>query len=104
MAFGVVHRFPGGTKEQYEASIAAVHPSHDTLPDGQIFHAAGPADGGWIITAVHESKESWQAFRDKILMPRMQAGIEGGFETPPQETEFEIYNLQSGGALEPASG
>jgi hypothetical protein len=103
MAFGVVHRFPGGTKEQYEASIAAVHPSRDTLPDGQLFHAAGATDDGWIITAVHESKESWETFRDNILMPRMQAGIEGGFETPPQETEFEIHNVQAAGALEAAA-
>ena len=27
MAYGVVHQFKGGTKEQYEASIAAVHPA-----------------------------------------------------------------------------
>ena len=26
MAYGIVHFFPGGTQEQYEASIAAVHP------------------------------------------------------------------------------
>ena len=47
MAYGVVHQFPGGTKEQYEASIAAVHPSDGGLPEGQIFHAAGrrPAAG-----------------------------------------------------------
>ena len=77
MAYGIVHHFPGGTEEQYEASLAAVHPA-DGLPDGQIFHAAGPSDGGWTIMAVHESKESWEQFRDGILMPRMQAGIEGG--------------------------
>ena len=33
MAYGIVHQFPGGTKEQYEASIAAVHPSDGGLPD-----------------------------------------------------------------------
>jgi hypothetical protein len=93
MAFGVVHHFAGGTKEQYEASIAAVHPDRDTLPDGQIFHAAGPSAGGWTIMAVHESKESWERFRDEILMPRMQAGIEGGFTGPPQETEVDIDTL-----------
>jgi len=27
-------------------------------------------------------------------MPRMQAGIEGGLPAPPQETAFEIHNLQ----------
>ena len=94
MAYGVVHRFPGGTEEQYEASIRAVHPSRDTLPDGQIFHAGGPSDGGWTIVAIHESKQSWEQFRDNILMPKMQAGIEGGFTSPPEETAFEVYNQQ----------
>ena len=95
MAYTIVHHFPGGTKEQYEASIAAVHPSKDTLPQGQIFHAAGPWAGGWSVVAVHESKESWEQFRDGILMPKMQQGIEGGFITPPQEMSFDVYNLKS---------
>ena len=80
-------------KEQYEASIAAVHPSRDSLPKGQIFHAAGASAGGWTIVAVHDSKESWERFRDTILMPRMKQGISGGFTTPPQETTFEVHNL-----------
>ena len=41
MAYGIVHHFPGGTKEQYEATLAAVHPDRDSLPQGQTFHAAG---------------------------------------------------------------
>jgi len=45
MPYGVVHKFAGGTKEQYEASLAAVHPSDGSLPDGQRFHAAGPTAG-----------------------------------------------------------
>ena len=94
MAYGIVHHFPGGTQDQYEASLAAVHPSRDSLPDGQTFHAAGPSDGGWTIFAVHESKESWERFRDGTLMPRLQEGIEGGFAGPPQETAFEIHNVQ----------
>ena len=94
MAYAIVHFFPSGTKEQYEASIAAVHPSRKSLPKGQIFHAAGPSAGGWTIVAVHDSKESWERFRDGILMPRMQKGIKGGFTTPPQETSFDVHNLQ----------
>ncbi len=93
MAYGIVHFFPDGTKEQYEASLAAVHPGADQLPDGQIFHAAGPSSGGWTIMAVHESKESWERFRDDILMPRMQQGIEGGFQAPPQETAIDLYKV-----------
>lgn len=95
MAYAVVHQFPGGTKEQYEASIRAVHPDDGrSLPDGQIFHVAGPSSDGWTITAVHESQESWERFRDETLMPTMRAGIEGGFPTPPQETAFPVANLQ----------
>ena len=93
MAYGILHHFPGGTQKQYEASIAAVHPKGG-LPKGQIFHAAGPAADGWTIVAIHDSKESWEKFRDAILMPQMQQGILGGFNTPPQETTFEVHNLQ----------
>lgn len=94
-AYAIVHHFHGGTKAQYEASIAAVHPSRNSLPKGQIFHAAGPSAGGWTIVAVHESKASWERFRDGILMPRFQQGIKGGFKKVPQETAIAVHHLQS---------
>ena len=94
MAYAIVHHFPGGTKEQYEAVLGVVHPSRTTLPKGQIFHAAGPSAGGWTIVAVHDSKESWERFRDDILRPAMSKGIKGGFTSPPQETAFDVHNLQ----------
>ena len=75
--YGVVHFFAGGTKDQYEASIAAVHPGEGRLPEGQIFHAAGASAGGWTIMAVHESKESWEKFRDGILLSPDAAGDRG---------------------------
>ncbi|MEO9121028.1 MAG: hypothetical protein ABI355_18330 [Solirubrobacteraceae bacterium] len=96
MAYGVVHHFVGGTEEQYQASVAAVHPSDGSLPEGQVFHAAGPTGDGWLIVAIHDSKESWEKFRDGTLMPRMQAGIEGGFAGPPQETGFDVKHQVSG--------
>lgn len=96
MAYGVIHQFTGGTEDQYRASLAAVHPSDGSLPAGQIFHVGGPSDDGWVIVAIHESKESWEKFRDDTLLPRLQAGIEGGFQVPPQETTFEVRNQQSG--------
>lgn len=94
MAYGIVHFFPGGTREQYEASLAAVHPDGGKgLPAGQIFHAGGASEGGWTIVAVHDSKESWEKFRDTTLMPRFKAGIEGGFTAPPTEQAFETTKL-----------
>jgi hypothetical protein len=95
MSYGVVHFFPGGTEAQYRASIAAVHPADGSLPAGQVFHAAGASDGGWTIMAVHDSQESWEKFRDSTLIPTMQAGIDGGFETPPEETAVDVVNVQT---------
>lgn len=94
MAYGIVHHFAGGTKSQYEASLAAVHPKGG-LPEGQIYHAAGASEGGWTIIAIHDSKESWERFRDDVLMPRLSAGVPGGFAGPPQEYAFEVANLQT---------
>jgi hypothetical protein len=62
-------------------------------PEGQLYHAAGASPDGWIITAIHESKASWEKFRDGTLMPRMKAGIAGGFAAPPHETSFEVHNI-----------
>ena len=90
MAYGVVHQFAGGTKEQYEASVGAVHPSDGSLPEGQQYHAAGPSGDGWTIVAIHDSRKSWESFRDGTLMPKMAAGIEGGFTAPPQESTFGV--------------
>jgi hypothetical protein len=95
MAYGVVHQFAGGTEDQYRASITAVHPSDGSLPEGQIFHASGPSSNGWVIFAIHDSQESWERFRDDTLMPRMQAGIDGGFAVPPSETSFEVKSQES---------
>jgi hypothetical protein len=94
MAYAVIHHFPGGTSDQYAASIAAVHPPGG-LPEGQISHIAGPSSDGWVIVAVHDSKESWETFRDGVLMPKMAAGIAGGFASPPQETTFAIEHTEA---------
>ncbi len=39
---------------------------------------------------MHDSKATWEDFRDSILMPRMRQGIDGGFAAPPEEATFEI--------------
>jgi hypothetical protein len=96
VAYGIIHHFPGGTQEQYEASLAAVHPSRDSLPKGQLYHAAGPSEGGWTIIAIHDSQASWEEFRDTILLPKLQAGVPGGFTTEPEEKVFEAHTFLKG--------
>jgi hypothetical protein len=94
MTYVASHFFAGGTKEQYEAALAVAHPSRTSLPKGQIYHVAGPSAGGWTIMAVFDSKASYERFRDDVLAPAFKKGVEGGFASPPQETTFEVYNLQ----------
>jgi hypothetical protein len=93
MAFVIIHHFPGGTEKQYEATLRAVHVTDTELPEGQIFHVAGPSGDGWTVVAIHDSETSWNVFRDQVLTPRLQVGVPGGFVTPPQESTMEVYKL-----------
>ena len=93
MAFAITHFWPGGTQEQYDAEIAVVHPHGGTnLPDGQLFHAAGPVEGGYLIIAVHDSRASWETFRDGTLLP-LAPTVVGGFQGPPTETDIDLHTL-----------
>ena len=66
------------------------------MEKAQIRIVAGRLRGRKLIVAVHESQESWERFRNEILMPRMAEGIEGGFTVPPQETAFPVHKEQTG--------
>jgi selenophosphate synthase len=90
MAYLITHFWPGGTEEQYEATVAAVHPA-DGLPDGQLHHVAGPTDGGMLISTVWESKDKADRFVSETLIASMP--IAGGFEGQPEERAAEITSL-----------
>ena len=92
-AFGITHHFKGGTQEQYENSIATVHPAGG-LPPGQTTHVGAKTADGWLVIALWESEESWVKFRDETLLPGL-ASAEGGFQVPPDETTFEIVNFET---------
>jgi hypothetical protein len=92
VAFLLTHFWPGGTEEQYRAMIAAVHPP-DGLPDGQVHHAAGETEGGYLISVVWDSKESSDRFVNDVLLPSLP--VEGGFDGRPDERAAEISNLET---------
>jgi len=94
MAFLITHFYDGGTAEQYQAVVDAVHPAGG-LPAGQVYHAAGPTDGGWIVVAVWDSKASSDTFIAETLMPKLH-DMQGGFAGPPQERSAEVTNLITG--------
>src|SRR3954454_2079002 len=82
MAYLLTHFWPGATEEQYRATVAVVHPDGG-LPDGQVYHAAGPTEGGILVAAVWDSKESSDRFVSDVLLPSMP--VEGGFSGQPEE-------------------
>lgn len=88
MAYLLTHFWPGGTEEQYRATLAAAGEAAGGPPPEQI-HAAGPAEGGFLIAAVYESKAACEEFVQKLMsaMP-----IDGGLVGPPQERGAEIVN------------
>jgi hypothetical protein len=91
MALLITHYFEGGTEEQYRNVVARAHPA-EGLPAGQLYHAAGPTDGGWLIAAVWENRESFESFVHDTLVPVLQS-TDGGFTGPPQERTAEVANL-----------
>lgn len=93
MAYAIMHFWPGGTAEQYDISVRALHPSDGSLPPGQTFHSAGAVEGGYHIYAVHETKDSWENFRDTVLYPYAAQNHEGGFTGVPVETDIEVHHL-----------
>ena len=93
MAFLITHFYEGGTAEQYQVVVGAVHPD-GKLPAGQQYHAAGPTDGGWLIAAVWESEASFDKFLSDTLAPALQT-MTGGFGGPPRQQSAEVTNLQT---------
>jgi len=92
MAYFLTHFWPGGTEENYLAEVAALHPAN-ALPEGQIYHVAGPTEGGFLIVAVWDTKEHEEQFVDGILLPAQP--VEGGFPNPVVAREAEVFNLQT---------
>ena len=92
MAYLITHFWPGATEAQYRATIAVVHPPGG-LPAGQTYHAAGPTEGGFLITAVWDSKASADDFVRGTLLASLP--IEGGFEGVPEERGAEVSNQQT---------
>jgi hypothetical protein len=92
MTYLMTHFWPAGTEEQYRTMLGTVHPS-DGLPAGQISHAAGPTEGGFLISVLWDSKDSADRFVSETLMAAMP--VAGGFEGQPEERTAEVSNLET---------
>lgn len=90
MAYLMTHYWPGATMEQYNKTVGVLHPP-DALPEGEIWHAAGPTGEGVLIAAVWESKKHFDRFLSDRVMPSMP--IANGLSGQPQQRTADIANL-----------
>lgn len=88
MAVGIRLKLVGTTAEQFEQLRAAIDPDGNP-PDGLIFHASGPVEGGWGVIDFWESREQFDRFAAERIGPGMAAiGATGG---PPDVHEFPVH-------------
>ncbi len=90
MTYMLSHFWPGATKENYLAEVAAIHSPGTPRPAGELHHIAGYTDGGILVTAIWDSKESCDRFVQEVLLPAQP--VEGGFPNPVEERAAEIFN------------
>ena len=86
MAVGIRAKLPGVTQEQFEAMDQTI--GRD-VPDGLIFHASGPIEGGWGIIDFWERREQVDKFIAEREAPVMaQTGA-----SPPDIVEFPVHEF-----------
>ena len=75
MAVGIRIKLPGITQEQFDKAHDHINPDR-TSPEGLLFHASGPIDGGWGIIDFWESREDFDAFSVRITEGMAAAGVQ----------------------------
>ena len=94
MSIGMIMEGPM-TQAQYEQVRDEVAPNN-VAPAGLLYHAAGPADNGWFVTEVWESKESLDLFfKDKLGQALEKAHIH------IQPKFFQVHNTMKAKTLQP---
>jgi hypothetical protein len=84
MAFVRIFDNPEGTQEQYDAASQQLGIDESNMPDGGVFHVAGPSpSGGWRVVEVWESEEQARKFDEETLLPLLE---QVGVDRPEPET------------------
>jgi hypothetical protein len=95
MAIGLWVMFKDATLEQYEA-VNAEAGVEENLPEGVIFHAAGPAEGGFSVIDFWESREQFDRFFADRIAPAIEALGDKAPPSPPSIKEFPVHNIIKG--------
>jgi hypothetical protein len=87
MAVGIRIKLAGVTREQFDVIERSVDPDANP-PDGLIFHASGPIDGGWGVIDFWESREQFDRFAEARIGPAVAAG---GVSAAPDIRKFPVH-------------
>jgi hypothetical protein len=72
MAVGIRIKLDGVTADQFGVMERSVDPDTNP-PDGLIFHASGPIEGGWGVIDFWESREQFDRFAKERIGPAVAA-------------------------------
>jgi hypothetical protein len=87
MAVGIRLKLAGGTAELMDRLNEEIDPA-GTPPEGLLFHASGPVDGGWGVLDFWESRALFDRFAEARIGPAMAAVGAGG---APEVHEFPVH-------------
>ncbi|MGH2849561.1 MAG: hypothetical protein ACRDLP_02995 [Solirubrobacteraceae bacterium] len=77
----------GATGEMFDRVNEAIDPESNP-PEGLLFHASGPVDGGWQAIDFWESRADFHRFSQERIGPAMgQLGV----AVAPDIEEFEVH-------------
>jgi hypothetical protein len=87
MAVGINVTLSGATGEMFDRVNELIDPQSNP-PEGLLFHASGPVDGGWRAIDFWESRAHFDRFSQERIGPAMaQLGVTGA----PDIEEFEVH-------------
>ena len=67
-------QIPGGSAQQYEQVLRETGVQHGAVAPGQLVRIARPADGGWRVISVWESRGAFDTFRERLTAAMEKAG------------------------------
>lgn len=84
---------PTLTTEQYDETIRGLTASGDWMPAGLEYHVAFRSNGDLRISEIWDSREEFDAFRER-LMPASEEARRRNLELSGEPEVLEIYNVE----------
>jgi heme-degrading monooxygenase HmoA len=90
MAVCVIAKNPKGSAQAYEQVLQQLAQSGDVPAPGMIFQLAGPAEPGWKVISVWDSREAFERFAaERLASAWAEAGISR------DDVEFRFFDVHS---------